>query len=442
MIRRALFLLSLLVCFAAHATPAEQADIRALLDRYYKADEPGAVVLAVRDGEVIVREPRGLADLELRTPLRPDMLLKVGSITKQFTAAAILKLAGENKLALSDPLSKYVSGFPDTLTIEQLLTHTSGVAEYTPIPEYRTNLRQEITTDAMVALVRAQPLEFTRGTQFKYTNSAYFLLGAAIEKITGESFGTYLKRAVLEPAGLTSTRMDSLTEIIPNRVRGYDRDAGVLRNATIYSPSRAYAVGGLLSTVDDLRRWNEQAIANPQLARAFTVHKLADGKSTGYGFGWFINELEGARVIEHGGDIPGFTAHVLHIPEKKVFVALLSNDAQHVPRPDFIATKIALVLLGAKYEPIAISLGADALDRVVGTYKSASGTERHVFREGTRLYIERVGGRKSEVLPSSATTFYYPDTFLSVELQGDVLILRNRNTEIDRATRVTSSKPE
>ncbi|HYO77648.1 MAG TPA: serine hydrolase domain-containing protein [Thermoanaerobaculia bacterium] len=442
MIRRVSILLSLLVCFAATAAPAEQADIRALLDRSYKADEPGAVVLAVRNGEVIVREARGLADLELRTPLRSDMLLKLGSITKQFTAAAILKLAADNKLALTDPLSKYLSGFPDALTIEQLLTHTGGVVEYTPLPEYRTNLRQEITTDEMVALIRAQPLEFTPGTQFKYTNSAYFLLGAAIEKITGESFSAYLKRAVLEPAGLTSTRMDSLTEIIPNRVRGYDRDAGVLRHATLYSPSRAYAVGGLLSTVDDLRRWNEQAIANPQLARAFTAHKLPDGKSTGYGLGWFVNELEGARVIEHGGDIPGFTAHVLHIPEKKVFVALLSNDAQHVPRPDFIATKIALVLLGAKYEPTAISLGADALDRVVGTYKSASGTERRVFREGTKLFIERVGGRKSEVLPSSATTFYYPETFLSVELQGDVLILRNRNTEIDRATRVTSSKDQ
>jgi CubicO group peptidase (beta-lactamase class C family) len=440
--RAALALLALLFTLSAFASP--QGDITAIVERYYKTDEPGAVVLAVHDGKVVFRDARGLADLELRTPLRPEMLLRIGSITKQFTAAAILKLAANGKLALGDPLSKYVPGFPDSVTLEHLLTHTAGVAEYTPMPEYRTQLRQEATVEEIVALIRAQPLEFVPGTQFKYTNSAYFLLGAAIEKITGETFAAHLKKSVLDPAGLTSTRLDSLTDIIPNRVRGYDRDANVLRNATLYSPSRAYAVGGLLSTVDDLRRWNERAIADPQLARAFSTYKLAEGKSTGYGYGWFLNELEGQRVIEHGGDIPGFSAHVLTIPEQKIFVAVLTNDAQRTPRPDFVATKIALVLAGKKYEPVALAtpLSSDALDRLTGTYKSASGAERRVLREGNKLFIERVGGRRSEVIPSSATTFFYPDAFLSVEFTSDgVLVLRNRGTEIDRASKVTTTTP-
>jgi D-alanyl-D-alanine carboxypeptidase len=445
MIRRPLPILVLLVCsLSAAATP--QTDIRKIFERHYSPEEPGAVLLAVREGEVIFREARGLADAELRTPLRPEMLFKIGSITKQFAAAAILKLAAEGRLALSDPLSKYVAGFPDALTIEHLLTHTGGVAEYTPMPEYHANLRQDTTVDAMVALIRSKPLEFTPGTQYKYTNSAYFLLGATIEKVTGESFASYLKKSVLEPNGLTHTRMDSLTEIIPNRARGYDRDANGLRNATIYSPTRAYSVGGLLSTVDDLRRWNERAVNDPQLARAFDMHKLSDGKPTGYGYGWFISDLEGAKVIEHGGDIPGFTAHVLTIPEKKIFVALLSNDAQHQPRADFIATKAALALLGKTYDPVAITLDAAALDRVTGTYKSASGAERRVFREGSKLFIERVGGRRSEVFPSSATTFFYPDSFLTAELARiggeDVLVLRNRGTEIDRAAKVVSSSKD
>ncbi|HEY0159191.1 MAG TPA: serine hydrolase [Thermoanaerobaculia bacterium] len=432
--------LLLLFVFAVRALAAPADDIRALLDRYYKADEPGAVVLAVRNGEVVVREARGLADVELRTPLRPDMLLKLGSISKQFTAAAVLKLAKEGKLALSDPLSKYVSGFPDTLTLEHLLTHTGGVAEYTAIPEYGAALRQDATVEEIVSLIRAKPLEFAPGSQYKYTNSAYFLLGAAVEKAAGEPVASYLKKAVLDPAGLTSTHLDSLTEIIPNRVRGYNRDANGIRNATIYSPTRAFSVGWLLSTVDDLRRWNEHILADPVLAPAFNAHAIG-GKSTGYGYGWFINDLDGAKVIEHGGDLPGFTAHVLTIPEQKVFVALLSNDAHHTPRPDFIATKIALVLLGKKYEPVAISVDDAALDRVAGTYRSASGAERRVFREGSKLYVERVGGRRSEVLPSSATTFFYPDTFLTIELTGDTLVLRNRSTEIDRATRVAPTQP-
>jgi D-alanyl-D-alanine carboxypeptidase len=442
MIRRTpLFLVLCLFSLTAAATP--QADVRKIFERYYSPDEPGAVVLAVRDGEVIFREARGLADVELRTPLRPDMLFKIGSITKQFAAAAILKLAAENKLALTDPLSKYVPGFPDTLTLEHLLTHTGGVAEYTPMPEYDANIRQDATVEQMVSLIRAKPLEFTPGTQYKYTNSAYFLLGAAIEKVTGEPFAAHLKKAVLDPAGLTNTRMDSLADIIPNRARGYERGPNGLRNATIYSPTRAYSVGGLLSTVDDLRRWNERAVADPQLARAFDIHKLADGKPTGYGYGWFISELEGARVIEHGGDIPGFTAHVLTIPEKKIFVALLSNDAHHQPRADFIATNMALSLLGKTYAPVAVTLDEAALDRVTGTYKSVTGAERRVFREGSKLFVERVGGRRSEVLPSSATTFFYPDSFLTVELARidgeDVLVLRNRGTEIDRAAKVVSS---
>lgn len=439
MLRRPLLVTILLcVCLSAAATP--QSDVRKIFEKYYSPDEPGAVLLAVRDGEVIFREARGLADVELRTPLRPEMLFKIGSITKQFAAAAILKLANEGKLALTDPLSKYVSGFPDELTIEHLLTHTGGVAEYTPMPEYHSQLRQDAKVEEIVALIRAKPLEFTPGSQYKYTNSAYFLLGAAIEKIAGESFASYLKKAVLDPAGLTHTRMDSLTEIIPNRARGYDRDANGLRNATIYSPTRAFSVGGLLSTVDDLRRWNERAVASPELARAFKIYRTSSGKPTGYGYGWFVNELEGSRVIEHGGDIPGFSAHVLTIPEKKIFVALLSNDAQHQPRADFIATKVALALLGKTYDPVAVTLDAAALDRVTGTYKSVTGAERRVFREGSKLFIERTGGRRSEVLPSSATSFFYPDSFLTAEFtrigDEDVLVLRNRGTEIDRAARV------
>ncbi|MDQ3282851.1 MAG: beta-lactamase family protein [Acidobacteriota bacterium] len=443
MFRRALAVATLLFSVTLPAAPraTPQVAIRKLVEHTYKTDEPGAVVLAVRNGEVIYRDARGLADMELRTPLRPDMLLKLGSITKQFTAAAILTLAQENKLALTDPLSKYVSGFPDTLTLEHLLTHTGGVAEYTPMPEYATQLRQDATVESIVSLIRAKPLEFAPGAQFKYTNSAYFLLGAVIEKVTGETYAAYLKKAVLEPNGLTNTRIDSLTEIIPNRVRGYDRDANGLRNATIYSPTRALAVGNLLSTVDDLRRWNERAIADPRFTPAFTPYKLAGGKETGYGYGWFLGDLEGSRVIEHGGDIPGFSAHVLTIPEKKIFVAVLTNDAQHTPRPDYVATKIALTLLGKTYEPVSIAMTAEALETFTGTYRSANGTERRVLREGTKLFIERIGGRRSEIVPSGPNTFFYPETFLNVQFTGETLVLRNRSTEMDRATKVTPSNP-
>ena len=419
------------------ATPAER--IPQLLERYYPANEPGAVVLVEQEGKAIHRKAYGLADVELQTPLQPEHLLKVGSISKQFTSVAILKLVEAKKLSLDDKPAKFLADFPHDVTIEQLLTHTSGVAEYTAIPEYHAALRQDATVGEIVALIRAKPLAFPPGTKYQYTNSAYFLLGAIVEKVSGTTLAEFLRKEVLDPQGLSNTRVDVLQDIIPNRARGYERAAGKIRNATMYSPTRAFSVGWLLSTVDDLSKWNralhgDKVLPAPLLERAFTSAKLPDGTLTNYGLGWFVSELEGARVIEHGGDIPGFSSHVLSIPEKKIFIAVLSNDAHHDPRPDFVATQIATLLLGKPWDPVAIALTDAELEGFTGTYRNAAGVERKVSRDGTRLFIERVGGRRSEVFPLSKDTLFYAHSFMTAQFLPDgTLVLRNRGKEVDRA---------
>ncbi|HEX8410360.1 MAG TPA: serine hydrolase [Thermoanaerobaculia bacterium] len=436
MIRNLAF--SLLVATTVNAAqPVER--ITQLLARYYPANEPGAVVLVERDGKTLLRTAYGLADVELQTALKPEHLMKVGSISKQFTAVAILKLAEAKKLSLEDKASKYLTDFPHDVTIEQLLTHTAGVAEYTAIPEYGAALRQDATVDEIVGLIRAKPLAFAPGTKYQYTNSAYFILGAIVEKASGTALAEFLRKEVLDPQGLAQTRVDTLQDIIPKRARGYQRAEGKIRNATMYSPTRAFSVGWLLSTVDDLSKWNRvlhggKVLPAPLLERALTSAKLADGTPTNYGLGWFLGELEGARVIEHGGDIPGFSSHVLSIPERKIFVAVLSNDAHHEPRPDFVATQIATLLLGKPWDPVAISLTDAELDAFTGTYRNAAGVERKVTRDGTRLFIERVGGRKSEVFPLSKDTLFYASSFMTAQFLPDgTMVLRNRGKEMDRA---------
>jgi D-alanyl-D-alanine carboxypeptidase len=432
-----LVLLAACTTVAPPAQPPLAADLQHLLARYYPADRPGAAVLVVRDGQVLLRNGYGLADMELKTPIRPEMLFRIGSITKQFTAAAVLDLIEQKKLSLDTRIGSVLDGFSApaaAITVEQLLSHTSGIGEYTEVQEYRPQLRQDANPEDILDLIRQRPLEFSPGTRYRYTNTAYFILGAMVEKTTGIGLAQHLRYTVLDPHGLTNTRHDSLTEIIPNRVRGYERGPGGLRNATLYSPTRAYAIGDLLSNVDDLHRWNELVIGGKVLPASLQERALTPGQGN-YGFGWFINTLEGERVIEHGGDIPGFSAHVLTIPSRRIFVAVLSNDASHEPRADFVAAQLATFVLGKPYDPRPVTVTDAELDALAGTYVNADGVERLVFRENAKFYIQPVGGRRSEVLPLGGNRFFYPNTFLTAEFRDSVLILRHRGEEQDRATR-------
>lgn len=326
---------------------------------------PGAALIVTRDGQTVIRTAYGSADLDAALALNADMAFRLGSITKQFTAAAILLLARQGMLSLCDDFRKFVPGFPDkghAITIEHLLTHTSGIPSFTDDPDYDTNKAIDRTVAQMIATFQDAPLQFVPGTRFDYNNSGYFLLGAVIEKISGQRYADFLASAIFEPLGMKHTAYEGAAREPVVQAKGYTSvDGGFVPHEPL-SMTQPYAAGSLVSTVDDMARW-DAAISRGELLDpagwnlAFTSYRLTDGSATGYGFGWEIGALKGSPVVWHGGCVEGFTTSAIRLPGEKVYVAVLSNSDFGLAEADLLAIKAAAIAIGKPFldaEPIAL----------------------------------------------------------------------------------------
>jgi CubicO group peptidase (beta-lactamase class C family) len=386
-----------------------------LLSDVYKPGQPGAAVLVKKQGKVILRKGYGLANLELSVPVEPDMIFRLGSITKQFTAVAVLMLAEEEKLSLQDEITKFLPDYPNQgkkITVEHLLTHTSGIKSYTDLPEWLPLQRKDMTVAEIIDLSKDKPMEFSPGERWKYCNSGYILLGAIIEKVSGQTYADFLQSRIFDPLGLKSTCYDSTSRIIPRRASGYAKGNAGLENAPYLSMSQPYAAGSLASSVDDLATWTEsllvgKLIKRETLERAFTPFKLKDGLETGYGYGWEISRYEGHRLIEHGGGIHGFLSYALFFPEDQVFVAVLTNSTIEGLQPEPQAFRVGCMALGIPYkEPVPISLSEKDLEPLTGVYVNPQGEELYITCQENKLFSQRTGGGKFELLPTSAAEFF------------------------------------
>jgi len=444
--------LATVISVLAYATqpesqPSEKdltSQINALLQKVYKADEPGSAVLVKRQGQVVFRKGYGLADMELGIPVEPDMVFRLGSITKQFTAVAILLLAEQGKLSLQDEITKFLPDYPThgkTITVEHLLTHTSGIKSYTDLPEWLPLMRKDMTLKEIIDLFKDKPMEFSPGERWKYCNSGYILLGAIIEKISGETYEAFLQKNIFDPLGMKHSYYGSASRIIQRRIPGYYKGRTGFENAPYISMTQPYAAGSLLSSVDDLAIWNEALLAGKLIKRetlekAFTPFKLKDGTDTGYGYGWFISNYEGHRIIEHGGGIPGFTTYALLLPEDQAFVALLTNSSIEGRAPEPFAFRITALTLGQPYkEPVAITLQEKEVIPLVGVYVNALNEERYIIHDGNRLFSQRAGGSKNEIFPVSPTEFFLKDSFARIKL------IRNEKGEVTGAKLVNRIGP-
>jgi CubicO group peptidase (beta-lactamase class C family) len=393
------------------------AAIDALLQKAFAADRPGAAVIVVRDGRTLYRGARGMADLEMGVPLQPDMVFRLGSITKQFTAVAVLILAEEGKLSLRDPIEKHLPGYPaqgHVISIEHLLTHTSGIQSYTDMPGWMTGrILTPMSVDELVDGFKKEPMQFAPGTRWAYNNSAYVLLGAIIEKASGKSYEAFVRERIFEPLGMAASVYDHTERIVPRRARGYTRQGEEVRNAAYLSMTQPYSAGSLASTVDDLARWDgalytERLVKASSLERAWTPYVLASGKATGYGYGWGVAKLRGRRAISHGGGIHGFSTYALRLPEERTFVAVLCNSDAPGAAPELLGKKIAAIAVGDPFpEPAAVSLDAAVLARYTGVYRIDETTTRTVSVEGGKLYTQRTGGERVEARASAPTEFFY-----------------------------------
>jgi D-alanyl-D-alanine carboxypeptidase len=335
----------------------------------------------IKDGKPLLVKSYGSANLEQHVPVSNNSVFRVGSVTKQFTAVALLLLAEEGKLSLQDKLSKYYPNFPraDDITLEQMLHHTSGIYNYTSAPGFAVDGMVHRSTDEMVEYIGKLPKtqDFEPGTDWSYSNSAYFILGGVIEKAAGEPLAKVFNSRFFTPLGMTHSALDDETEIVAGRARGYSGSApGKFTNAPFISMSIPGGAGSIRSTASDLATWNAalfggKILKPASLAAMLTPGKLSNGENAGaaiakmmaaagapaaaqsarqeYGYALFLTQDEGHRKIDHGGGIYGFSASLSEFPDDKTTVVVLSN----VIGKDVGASKI-----GDRIERLAISLPA------------------------------------------------------------------------------------
>jgi CubicO group peptidase (beta-lactamase class C family) len=421
-------------------------------------NSPGFAVLVAKNNELIYRKAFGYANLELDVKLQPDHIFRIGSITKQFTAAAILKLEEEGKLSLHDDITKFMKDYPThghTISIEHLLTHTSGIKSYTSMREWDAEMRKkDFSPEALIDFFKNQPMDFAPGEKFLYNNSAYFLLGYIIEKASGKTYEEYIQEALFEPLGMENSSYGNPSRVIKNRAAGYMKKNGEFVNAEFLSMTQPYAAGSLLSTVDDLFTWytsimNDKVISKENLIKAHTSFKLNNGKPTGYGFGWSLGNIQGSPMIEHGGGIHGYLTASLWLPEENVFVAVFSNC--NAMSPQSTAIKLAAVAIEKPFDRKEIKLDKNILKDYVGVYESDEKETRTLVVENDSLFYMYPSGNRAKILPFANDRFFMKNSFnefiFERNTQGEVVSLTASGTgylplKLNKTNRLVELKKE
>lgn len=299
---------------------------------------PGLALLVVRGGKIVRAEGFGLANVELQVPVKPETIFQSGSVGKQFTATAVMMLVEEGKVGLDDPLTKYFADAPapwKDVTVRELLSHTAGFGDY---PK-DFNFRKDWTEDEELKLIESIPLAYPPGTNWAYSNFGYVTLGILIHRVTGEFYGDFLQQRIFQPLGMTSTRIISEADIVPNRAAGYRLVKGELKNQEWVAPVvNTTADGSLYFSIVDLAKWNdalysEKLLKKSSLELMWTPVKLKNGQTNkgNYGFGWFIDERARHRCIHHDGSWQGFEAAIDRYVDDQLTVVALANLADSEP---------------------------------------------------------------------------------------------------------------
>jgi CubicO group peptidase (beta-lactamase class C family) len=299
---------------------------------------PGGVFMVAKDGKIIYHKAFGKANLELDVDLNPENVFQLGSMTKQFTAIAVLMLEEQGKLSVKDPISKYIQDYPsgDKITIHHLLTHTSGIKDFTKMKSLRDIAQKEMTPKMMVDFFKNEPVDFLLGEKFDYNNSGYVLLGYIIELVSGETYEDFIKKNIFNKVGMTQSYYASDRQIINKRVYGYHKKEHGYVNKSVISFSVPFSSGALMSTSNDLLKWqnalNQNVLLNAEnTQKAFNKYQLNNGEEFTYGYGWHIKDIKGTPTREHGGSIFGFKSMGVYIPSKDIYVIGLSNCDCHSP---------------------------------------------------------------------------------------------------------------
>jgi CubicO group peptidase (beta-lactamase class C family) len=387
-----------------------------------------------RDGNVLFSSGYGMADLSHDVPITPTTKFRIGSVTKQFAAAAILKLQEDGKLNVTDKLSKFFPDYPrgDEVTIHHLLTHTSGIKSFTSKSDFYATVASSATSQEMIDSFKNDPFDFNPGEKFAYNNSGYFLLGAIVEKVSGQSFNDYLRDTFFEPLGMYDTGVHTATALLKHEATGYGFEGGKTTKAIDWDMSRAGAAGSLYSTVEDLMRWNEgifngKILSEESLEAAFTPVKLSSGEepTMKYGYGWMVGEHRGLKTIAHSGGLNGWLSHLVRYPDQNTTVVVFHNAFPNVPRlePGALAQFVADFFLWQEMKPrpkyeVDETVDPTTFAAYVGRY-DYFGAVMDVALDGNQLTAQLTGQPRHPIFPYGPNQFFWKVVDAQIEFMKD-----------------------
>lgn len=414
----------LAVCLASVALAAEptfEEEAAKRLKSVTEGDTSGMAVLVARDGKIVFQGGFGLADIEKKTPITPETKFRIGSISKQFTAAAVLRLAEQGKLSLDDTLDKYYLDFPhgSEVKLRLLLTHTSGRHSYTDKPEFIGRVKEAIEPAKLIEWFKDDKPDFAPGKGYHYNNSAYFLLGEIVAKVSGKSLGDYLKEIFFEPLGMKDTGLYVNSAPPDGMAHSYSYAGGILVPALDWDMSWAGGAGALYSTVGDLFRWNEALFGGKVLneasfkAATTPVELPPDVDGMNYGYGLMMLEVKRLPAVGHGGGLNGWSTYLVRLPKQNCTVVVLTNALPQPPKisPSPIAHALAANLLEAEIK----ALPALEEDKTVDPKTFAEFTGRYDYKDGIMtvtvedeaLMAHISGQPKNRIYPKGKETFFW-----------------------------------
>jgi CubicO group peptidase (beta-lactamase class C family) len=391
-------------------------EMAAYLQAYLETGYFMGSVLVAREGEILLSQGYGMANLEHNVPHAPHTKFCIGSVTKQFTATATLQLQQQGLLDVDRAISTYLPDYPkgEQITVHHLLNHTSGIYNYTDVLE---NPYLRVTLDEVIAWFRDRSLEFTAGERFKYCNSGYVLLTKIIETVSGQSYADYLQNQLFEPLGMTDSGYEQRELILPHRASGYTLTENGFQHAAFWDQSQGAGAGAMYSTTEDLYKWERSFYTNAVLSETsknamFAPTIIADlsGSKGYYGYGWYIDTHCGRDRHVHAGGFSGFRAIIARYPSEQLVVIALSNITG--VSIELIAKDLAAIVFGEPYElprqrrPLELDFNSTAYDAYVGKYELETGLIATVSTRSKRLFIQVTGQKQVEMFPESSSDFF------------------------------------
>ncbi|MEO6568142.1 MAG: serine hydrolase [Opitutaceae bacterium] len=422
--RFTLLTLSFLLWFAS-AMAQDPARMSAVVKAQSANDRFMGSVLVAKNGTVLFAESAGWANLEWKIAHTPATEFRIGSVTKQFTAASILLLAERGKLAIDDPLGKFIPSAPETwkpVTLRQLMSHTGGIPSFTDDPDYATNKLRPETPAQTIAHIAAKPLEFTPGERYRYSNTGYVLLGWIIEVISGQSYAAFLRENIFQPLGMNDSGYDSNTEVLPQRAAGYIPGPKGPLNAHYIDMHVPHAAGAIYSTPADLLRWT-QALFSGKLLSAASLEQMTTPVKNNYALGLEVRTTKGRKVISHHGGIEGFKTVLEYYPESQLTVVVLSNlNGPGISEVE-LASRLAALAFGETVTLMAerkeIDLPVSILEKYVGVYQLNEAIANSIRLVDGRLTTQLTAQGQSPLFAESEKVFFLKDVDAQVEFVSD-----------------------